>query len=271
VWQGRPGWPCSYTRAWRTADGLGSLHSRSSRDLFSGFACRHFPRRAGAITSRGDHQNRVSARRLNLLSVLTPWLSRVRRVGALLGPMKSEERHARWAAQNLTLHSSHVRRPASRSQFPGVFFFLGGGRGDHVRGHGLGNRPRRWKADSSFGTRRAGRRCRFRRSPVPADAKEARRPVRDGGSRLHECPSVGCAPLIADFVARRATAPVGHDRLRGVIMERDLPISCFQARSILEAADAGVDRVSPPSFRTPRARKQHGDVSDERYGRMLRL
>ena len=52
-------------------------------------------------------------------------------------------------------------------------------------------------------------------------------------------------PLIADYVTRRANRSLWvHDRLTGVINERDLPNRIFSVRSNLAAADPTV-RVFP--------------------------
>jgi geranylgeranyl reductase family protein len=202
---------------------LSDLYISLERDLLPGYAWA-FPAPGGlinvgvgAITDRG-----LRAQNINLRERLETLLAGKGRLGALLGPMRAAERQ-RGAPLRTGLTGVSAGEPglAIIGEAAGTTYA--------VTGEGIGKAMESGLLVAEL-AEQAGDALP---SVGPAYAEALVRRYASRFAAYTQAERWVARPLIADFVARRANRSRWvHDRLTGIILERDLPTKVFSARSI---------------------------------------
>jgi geranylgeranyl reductase family protein len=193
------------------------------RDLLPGYAWA-FPAPGGvlnvgvgALSTRG-----LRSQGINLRTRLDALLAGHGRLGALLGPMHPVERH-KGAPLRTGLVGSELGRPGL------AVIGEAGGTTFSVTGEGIGK-----AMESAMLAADLAAAARDDLASVgPEYAKVMAQRYRARFAAYTTAEKWVSRPLVADYVARRANRSRWvHDRLTGVINERDLPNRIFSARSI---------------------------------------
>jgi geranylgeranyl reductase family protein len=202
---------------------LQDLYISLERDLLPGYAWA-FPAPdglinvgVGAITTRS-----LRSQNINLRARLDALLAGKGRLGSLLGPMQAMEKQ-RGAPLRTGLTGVRAGRPglAIIGEAAGTTYA--------VTGEGIGKAMESGLLAAEL-AEKAGAALP---SVGPVYAEELIKRYAWRFAAYTKAERWVARPLIADFVARRANRSRWvHDRLTGVIMERDLPNKVFSARSI---------------------------------------
>lgn len=193
------------------------------RDLLPGYAWA-FPAPGGVLNVGVGALSGKSPRSqgINLRSRLDALLAGKGRLGAMLGPMQAVERQ-RGAPLRTGLMGSMLGRPGL------AIVGEAGGTTYAVTGEGIGKAMESAMLASDLVEACDG-------DPAAVGPQFAQAMTRRYGARFAAYTTAEkwvARPFVADYVARRAnTSRWVHDRLTGVINERDLPNRVFSARSI---------------------------------------
>jgi geranylgeranyl reductase family protein len=202
---------------------LNELIISLERDLLPGYAWA-FPVPDGLLNvGVGALSNRsLRSQGINLRTRLDALLAGRGRLGALLGPMRAVEPH-KGAPLRTGLIGSQLGRPGL------AVIGEAGGTTYSVTGEGIGKAMESALLAADLAAASGG--------DLPAVGPAyARLMTERYGARFAAYTTAEqwvARPLVADYVARRANRSAWvHDRLTGVINERDLPNKVFSARSI---------------------------------------